>query len=109
MEELFMLLYFFNSQCRSMHEAHVERLIKEDYRVGLLIATLFDKYNPEQVELTYQVSTIHALTMLHRFYGLELRDDQKDLLVKGLLNVDLEVETSNLTEVPSLVFCLHLL
>ena len=74
-EELFMLLYFFNSQCRSMHEAHVERILKEDYRVGLLIATLFDKFNPETVELTYQVSTIHALTMLHRFYGLDLRDD----------------------------------
>ena len=58
-----------------MHEAHVERILKEDYRVGLLIATLFDKFNPETVELTYQVSTIHALTMLHRFYGLDLRDD----------------------------------
>jgi hypothetical protein len=57
------------------------------------------------------VSTILSLTILAEFYDLELTDDQKDKLVEGLVNLqpDATSDGSFLPEIPSLVFCMHLL
>ena len=73
---------------------------------------IFDQYEPENIEFVYQVSTVLSLSILTKFYGLELTGDQKDKLLDGLLLLEGSAnlgDGSFLPEVPSLVFCLHLL
>ena len=48
---------------------------------------IFDKYEPAEIEFAYQVSTVLSLSILTKFYGLELNADQKDKLIDGLLLV----------------------
>ena len=50
--------------------------------------------------------------MLTSFYGLELSNDHKDRLLDGLVHIDGTTsfrDGSFLPEIPSLVFCIHLL
>lgn len=71
---------------------------------------IFDKYEEKKgnIEFTYQVSAIHCFAFLHKMYNLELSDDNKDLLVGALVGKFPE-DGSILTEIPSLIFMLHLL
>ena len=75
-EELFMFLYFFKTQIRSLRDAEALHLIKSDYRVNLLIQMIFAQYEPDKVEFSYQVSTVLSLSILTEFYGLQLTVDQ---------------------------------
>ena len=76
---------------------------------------IFDRYDPSQIEFAYQVSSVLSLSILTKFYGLELTNEQKDKLVDGLALIGtqdggaLAGDGSFLPEIPSLVFCLHLL
>ena len=112
-EELFMLLYFLKSQLGNLEDEEAQELIKKDYRVNLLVQMIFDKYEPAEVEFSYQVTTVLSLSIMSKFYNLELSSDQKDKLIEGLLLLDGEQQASTdgsfLPEIPSLVFCLHLL
>ena len=52
------------------------------------------------------------MSILAKFYNLQLNDEQKDKLVAGLAligNSHMTKDGSFLPEIPSLVFCLHLL
>ena len=108
-----MFLYFFKTQMRNMGEAQGQALVRDDYRVNLLVQMIFNQYDPAQVEFAYQVSTVLSLSILTKFYGLELISDQKDILINGLLLLNSQGgnmgDGSFLPEIPSLVFCLHLL
>ena len=110
-DELFMLLYFFKSQLKNLADERGQELIKNDYRVNLLVQMILDRYEPSSVEFQYQVSTVLSLSILTKFYNLELTSDQKDKLVTGLAQIDFKESSdgSFLPEIPSLVFCLHLL
>ena len=48
-EELFMFLYFFKTQIRNMSEAQGQALIRDDYRVNLLVQMIFNQYDPAEV------------------------------------------------------------
>lgn len=87
-EELFMFLYFFKSQIGNMDEAEARKLIRKDYRVNQLVQMIFDKYEPQDVEFAYQVTSVLSLTILSKFYGLTLSSDHKDKLVDGLYLVN---------------------
>ena len=87
-EELFMLLYFLKSQLGNLEDEEAQELIKKDYRVNLLVQMIFDKYEPAEVEFSYQVTTVLSLSIMSKFYNLELSSDQKDKLVEGLLLLD---------------------
>lgn len=52
--------------------------------MNLLVQMIFDQYVPSEVEFQYQVSTVLSLSILAKFYNLELTNDQKDKLVDGL-------------------------
>ena len=111
-EELFMFLYFFKTQIRNMSDEDGQALIRSDYRVNLLVQMIFDQYEPTEVDFSYQVSTVLSMSILTKFYDLQLSDEQKDKLIEGLLLIgDKQVagDGSFIPEVPSLVFCLHLL
>ena len=69
---------------------------------------IFDKYDVSEVDFAYQVSTILSISILTQFYGLKITDDQKDKLVDGLITAKPEIGPF-LQDVPSLVFCLHLM
>ena len=58
-----------------MSEAQGQALIKNDYRVSLLVQMIFNQYDPAEVEFAYQVSTVLSLSILAKFYGLELTSD----------------------------------
>ena len=47
---------------------------------------IFDKYEDVKKELdfTYQVSAIHSLAYLHKIHGMEISNDNKDMLVEAL-------------------------
>lgn len=74
---------------------------------------IFNQYDPAEVEFAYQVSTVLSLSILAKFYGLGITSDQKDKLIDGLLLMNSSGgnmgDGSFLPEIPSLVFCLHLL
>jgi hypothetical protein len=48
-EELFMLLYFFKTQIRNISDEQGQTLIKNDYRINLLIQMIFDQYDPSEI------------------------------------------------------------
>lgn len=73
-----MFLYFFKSQIGHLTEEEGQALIKQDYRVNLLVQMIFSQYEPSEVEFAYQVTTVLSMTILNKFYGLELTSDQKD-------------------------------
>ena len=50
-----------------------------------------------------------SITILTQFYDLKISDDQKERLVNGLTNINPAEGGPFLSDVPSLVFCLHLL
>ena len=50
-----------------------------------------------------------SMTILTQFYGLTVSDDQKEKLVNGLTGIDPVEGGPFIADIPSLVFCLHLL
>ena len=54
------------------------------------------------------MSTVLSIAVLTQFYGLKIADDHKEKLVDGLMTAKPEIGPF-LPDVPSLVFCLHLL
>ena len=58
-----------------MTDEEATQLIKQDYRANLLVQMIFDKYEPAEIEFAYQVSTVLSLSILTKFYGLELNAD----------------------------------
>ena len=52
-EELFMFLYFFKTQMRDLTEEEGMALIKQDYRVNLLVQMIFNQYEPSEIEFSY--------------------------------------------------------
>jgi hypothetical protein len=109
-EELLMILHFFKAQLRDEHDQVAKRLIEQDYRVKQLVAMIFDRYGTkgQPIDFTYQVSAIHSLAVLNKFYDLELTEDHKDTLIK-VLDGSTPEDGSIMPEVPSLIFLLHLL
>ena len=75
LEELFMLLYFFKQTIGNLSDQEATALIKKDYRVNLLVQMIFSQYEPANVEFAYQVTTVLSMTILSKFYGLELTSD----------------------------------
>ena len=110
-EELLIFLHFFKSHLRDLDDKDIGELIETDFRVKQLVSMIFDKYEAvkKTLEFTYQVSAIHSLAFLHKMYGLELTEDNKDLLVEALYYSRPEENGAILPEVPSLVFMLHAL
>ena len=104
-----MLLYFFKTQIRNIPDAQGTQLVASDYRVNLLISMIMDKYAEAKFDFAYQVSTIMSMTILTQFYGLSVSDDQKEKLVNGLTGIDPVEGGPFIADIPSLVFCLHLL
>ena len=70
-----MFLYFFKSQIGNLTEEEGQELIKNDYRVNLLVQMIFSQYEPTKVEFAYQVTTTLSMTILSKFYGLQLTND----------------------------------
>ena len=73
---------------------------------------IMEQYNPAEIDFSYQVTTVLSLSILAKFYNLQLTDEQKDKLVNGLALVgtsQVAGDGSFLPEIPSLVLCLHLL
>lgn len=62
-EELFMLLYFFKTQVRELHDDSARQLLKSDFRVQALIGMIMDRYTPN-IDFAYQLSTVMSLTTL---------------------------------------------
>jgi hypothetical protein len=105
------MLHFFKAHLRDLHDQDIAELLETDFRVKQIVATIFEKYEDAKktLEFTYQVSAIHSLAFLHKMYGLELSEDNKDLLVEALSLSRPEENGAILPEVPSLVFMLHAL
>lgn len=110
-EELLIVLHFFKAHLRDLHEQDVQSLFETDFRVKQLTAMTFERYEEakKSLEFTYQVSAVHSFAYLHKMHSFELSDAQKDLLVEALAQSRAEDATQMLTEVPSLVFMLHIL
>ena len=95
-----------------MTDEEGQALIRQDYRVNLLVQMIMEQYNPAEIDFSYQVITVLSLSILAKFYNLQLTDEQKDKLVSGLALVgtsQVAGDGSFLPEIPSLVLCLHLL
>lgn len=73
---------------------------------------IFERYSPG-VDFIYQLSTIFSVTTLHSMHGLEVTDDQKEMLVSCLIEASrpekLSESPPDMSDVPSLILCMSIL
>lgn len=103
-----MLLYFFKTQVRELHDDSARQLLKSDFRVQALIGMIMDRYTPN-IDFAYQLSTVMSLTTLQSFFDLTLTDVWKNKLVECLALTDIAEQNGGafVGEVPNLIFSLH--